>query len=124
MGPARIWPGRVIDLAAPAAGDIIWVAPDPTVGREQSGRRPAVIVAGRRYLATVDMLAIVVPLTTVDRGWPNHIAVRSPMLPQASWAMTEQVRVVSRERIVQHAGAVDTATLAAIRHWLRAFLEL
>lgn len=108
----------------PATGDIVWIAPDPTVGREQSGRRPAIIVAGRRYLTTVETLAIVVPLTTVDRGWPNHITVRHPALPQVSWAMTEQVRTVSRERIAQRIGVVDSATLATIRHWIRAFLEL
>lgn len=105
-------------------GAVVWVSPEIAVGREQAGRRPALVVAGSDYLATVDTLAIVVPVTTVDRGWPNHVPVVGTDLPQASWAMTEQVRTVSRERIVARAGSADGPTLLAIRRWLRDFLEL
>jgi mRNA interferase MazF len=104
-------------------GDIVWVAPDVAVGREQSGRRPALVVAGTAYLATIDTLAIVVPITSVERGWPNHVPVSGSTLDQPSWAMTEQVRTVSRERIVGRAGRADHATLAAVREWVRDFLE-
>ena len=81
-------------------------------------------MAGDAYLRTVDVLAIVVPVTGVDRGWPNHIALPDGLLPERSWAMTEQVRTVSRERIVGHVGAVDGACLAKIRRWIRDFLDL
>jgi mRNA interferase MazF len=107
-----------------APGDLVWVAPDATVGREQSGRRPAVVVASVDYLATVDMLAIVVPVTSVDRGWPNHVPITGSLLPQPSWAMTEQVRTISRERVVDRAGRVPPETLVAIRVWIRDFLGL
>ena len=105
-------------------GDVVWVEPDPAVGREQSGRRPALVVAGAGYLEVVDMLAIVVPITTVDRGWPNHIPVRATGLPRSCWAMSEQVRTVSRERIMARAGSVDAGTLAEVRRWIRDFLAL
>ena len=107
-----------------APGDIVWVAPDPAVGREQAGRRPALIVAGDDYLATVDSLAVVVPVTSVDRGWPNHVPITGAALPDTSWAMTEQVRTISRERIVGHAGRADEPTLAEVRQWIRDFLGL
>ena len=107
-----------------APGDVVWVVPDPSVGREQTGRRPAVVVAGADYLTVVDSLAIVVPVTTVDRGWPNHVAVRGGELPQSSWVMTEQVRTISRARIVGRAGRVTPATLEAVRGWVRDFLDL
>lgn len=105
-------------------GDVVWVAPDPTVGREQAGRRPAVVVSGIDYLATVETLAIVVPVTAVDRGWPNHVSLSDVGLPQQSWAMTEQVRTISRTRIVDRAGRVDATTLHALRGWIRDFLDL
>jgi mRNA interferase MazF len=60
-----------------APGDIVWVAPDAAVGREQAGHRPAMVMAGTDYLQLIDSLAIVVPLTSVDRGWPNHIPSRA-----------------------------------------------
>ena len=107
-----------------APGDLVWVSPDVTVGREQSGRRPALVVAGEGYLITVDTLAIVVPVTSVNRGWPNHVIVRGGALPHDSWAMTEQIRTVSRERIVGGAGRADAATLGAVRTWIRDFLDL
>ncbi len=105
-------------------GELVWVAPDPTVGREQSGSRPALVVSGVDYLAVVGTLAIIVPITTVDRGWPNHIPIRGGTLPRESWAMTEQVRTVSRERIVDRAGRVSPETLRAVRTWIRDFLDL
>lgn len=114
-------PPEPADALAP--GDLVWAAPDPAIGREQAGRRPAVVVAGAGYLSTVDRLAIVVPVTTVDRGWPNHVAVRGGSLSRPSWAMTEQVRTVSRRRIVGRVGAVDAATLASVRAWIADFIE-
>jgi mRNA interferase MazF len=107
-----------------ASGDIVWVAPDITVGREQSGRRPALVVAGEEYLEIVDALAIVVPITHVDRGWPNHVAIGGGELSRDAWAMTEQVRTISRERVVGRAGRADVLTLQTARMWIRDFLDL
>jgi mRNA interferase MazF len=114
------------DAAAEALtpGDVVWVQPEIVVGREQAGRRPALVVAGAGYLQTVDALALVVPITTVDRGWPNHIEVLGAELEHHSWAMSEQIRTISRERVVGRAGRVTDATLAAVRTWLADFLDL
>ncbi len=107
-----------------APGDVVWVQPEIAVGREQSGRRPALVVAGPGYLEVVDTLVLVVPITTVDRGWPNHIEVVGADLQQRSWAMSEQIRTISRERVVGRAGRANAATLAAVRTWLADFLDL
>ncbi len=107
-----------------APGDVVWVQPEIVVGREQAGRRPALVVAGTGYLQTVDTLALVVPITTVDRGWPNHIEVFGTELDQRSWAMSEQIRTISRERVMGRAGRANDATLAAVRSWLADFLDL
>lgn len=107
-------------------GTVIWVSMDPTIGREQAGRRPAVVVASSGYLAAVPELVIVVPATTTDRGWPHHVALSGPSLELAhqSYAMTEQPRTISRRRIFNTAGQVDDTCLAAIRRWLDDFLQL
>lgn len=104
-------------------GDIVWVVLNPTVGREQSGRRPAVIVSSSGHLAIADTLAIVVPVTSVDRGWSNHVLLRGNALDRASWAMTEQVRTISRQRVAALAGRVDQATLIEIREWITDFVD-
>ncbi|MEJ1087204.1 type II toxin-antitoxin system PemK/MazF family toxin [Microbacterium sp. Mu-80] len=105
-----------------APRDIVWMDPDPTVGREQAGRRPAVVVAGRSYLHVVDALAIILPVTSVNRRWPNHVPIST--LPVPSWAMTEQLRAVSRDRLHGDLGRVDEATFLQIQSWLSDHLDL
>jgi len=107
-----------------APGDVIWVSPEIAVGREQAGPRPALVVAGSGYMQTIDALVLVVPITSVDRGWPNHIEVFGSDLKHRSWAMSEQIRTISRERVVNRAGRANEATLAAVRGWLADFLDL
>ena len=106
-------------------GDVVWAALGPTRGREQSGHRPAVIIASNGYLETVNSLAIVLPVTASDRGWSNHVLLEGPTgLDQRSFAMTEQIQTISRSRITGVAGALDRRTMTAIETYLAAFLDL
>jgi mRNA interferase MazF len=113
----------VTDLIEP--GTVVWVNLDPTVGREQAGRRPAVVVASTGYLRAVTELAIVVPATTRQRGWPQHIELTGAALYllQPTYAMTEQPRTISRRRFSGVAGQVEDPCLDAIRRWLNDFLH-
>ncbi|NMR20222.1 type II toxin-antitoxin system PemK/MazF family toxin [Cellulomonas fimi] len=102
-----------------------WLDLDPTRGREQAGFRPALVVASRQYVETVTRLVVVLPVTTTDRGWPNHVLLRGrPGLDRPSWAMTEQVRTVARDRLVEVVGLVDDATLRDVDVYLKDFLGL
>lgn len=103
-------------------GDIVWADLSPTSGREQSGRRPALVVSNTTYLDLVTELAVVLPLTTQDRGWDNHIRVGAD-LPRPSWAMTEQVRTVDRRRLGGLIAGADDETMDAVRLWLVDFLD-
>ncbi len=97
-------------------GEVLWASPTPTVGREQAGRRPVVVVSNQLFHEAVTTLALVVPVTSVDRGWDNHVPlVGADVL---GYAMTEQVRAISRDRIDGRLGAVDDETLDAIRGWI------
>lgn len=104
-------------------GDIVWVYLSPVVGHEQNGRRPAVIISSHGHLSIADTLVTVTPVTSVDRGWSNHIRLQPSVLKRPSWAMTEQVRTISRERVASHAGRVDPETLARIRRWVVDFIS-
>lgn len=107
-------------------GDVVWAELDPVRGREQSGRRPALVVASDLYLEQADTLAIVLPATTTDRGWPNHVLLRGPRLglPEPTFVLTEQPHTVTRGRLVGEIGAVDAATMREVDTWLRDFLAL
>lgn len=112
----------MIDDLAP--GSIVWGELDPATGREQGGRRPLVVVSSQDHLDIVTTLVSVVPVTTVDRGWPNHIELDAAAgLSQRSFAMTEQVRTISRGRVHAVGGSVSGATLRTIRMWINDFLN-
>lgn len=103
-----------------SSGQIWWARPDSSVGREQRGRRPVVIVSGELYNDTVTTLVLAAPITTTDRGWRNHVHLAG--LPQPSWAMTEQVRAISRDRLVDLIGTATPSELRAIRGWVTDYL--
>lgn len=107
-------------------GAVVWAELDPVRGREQAGRRPALVIASDLYLEQADALAIVLPATTVARGWPNHVLLRGADLdlPEPTYAMTEQPRTVTRDRLVAEAGVVDRATMREVDRWLQDFLAL
>ena len=104
-------------------GDVVWVELAPARGREQSGRRPAVVVSSLDHLQAATTLVTVVPATSRDRGWPNHVALEGPIeVAGAILAMTEQVRTIARERVVGSAGSVSSDCLADITAWVRRWL--
>ncbi|MBF0697006.1 type II toxin-antitoxin system PemK/MazF family toxin [Actinomyces bowdenii] len=90
------------------------------MGREQAGRRPVLIVSNARYHEAVTTLVITVPITSVDRRWPNHVRIPGGAgLLSDSFAMTEQVRTISRRRLLERIGAVDSAVLDDVLRWVR-----
>lgn len=108
-----------------ACGQVVWVSLRPVIGSEQAGHRPALVISGDDYLASVPSVVIVVPITTRDRNLPNHVALDGPTgLSEVSFAMTEQPRTVDRRRITGRAGRVSDQTLSHVRSWLRDFLQI
>lgn len=104
-------------------GAIVWADLEPVQGREQGGRRPMLVVSSDIHLQLVTRLVTVVPITSKNRHWPNHIAILpNAGLGQESWAMTEQVRTIARERISSRAGTLSSRALAEVRMWLGDFL--
>ena len=92
-------------------GQVWAVTLDPTVANEQRGTRPCVVSTDRFNTLPICQ-ALVVPLTTRERGLPNHIAVTDDGgLSRPSWAMCEAVRAVSLERFGQLISTATSATL-------------
>jgi mRNA interferase MazF len=58
----------------PDAGDFIWLTFDPQAGREQAGRRPALVLSPRTYNLRAG-LALVCPITNLAKGYPFEVAV-------------------------------------------------
>ena len=58
----------------PDAGDFVWLTFDPQAGREQAGRRPALVLTPRTYNAKSG-LALVCPITNQSKGYPFEVAI-------------------------------------------------
>ncbi len=106
------------------AGQVVWAVLDPALGREQGGRRPCVVVSSRDFSETILDLTVVLPCTTRGRGWDNHVLLTGPTgLKQATFAMTEQPRTVSIQRIRSQAGHVDDTCLQELAFWIDSWLH-
>ncbi len=58
----------------PDAGDFVWLSFDPQAGREQAGRRPALVLSPRVYNAKSG-LALACPITNQAKGYPFEVSV-------------------------------------------------
>lgn len=104
----------------------IWLVDfDPVVGHEQDGRRLGVVVSNDRLHAIPSCLVIVVPITTRGRGLRSHVQIDPPDggLDHVSYAMTEQVRSLSTERLIRRLGQVGMPTLDAVMKRVGWFLK-
>lgn len=108
-----------------AQADIWSVGLDPTVANEQRGIRPSIVVSAGRFNALPIRQALVVPLTSRNRGLPHHVPVADDGgLNRPSWAMCEAVRAVSAQRFGRRVGAADGPTMDAILAQLALWLGL
>ena len=56
----------------PARGDIVWLNFTPQAGREQAGRRPALVISPKSYNQKVG-LAVCCPITSQVKGYPFEV---------------------------------------------------
>ena len=107
-------------------GDVWWSLLDPTVGHEQGGRRPCIIVSTDDFNRLDVGIVIVVPLTTSDHGYPTHHSLQPGTggLSRPSFAMTEQIRAVSTERLLHRIGQMDTSTMRELTYQLLVMLDV
>lgn len=98
---------------------------DP-VGREQSGRRPAVVVSADSLNDSRAGVVVVVPITTSYRGLPSHIEIDrgSSGLDEVSYAKCEDVKSVSEQRLIGRLGVVGDEIMFQAARALRFLLDL
>lgn len=96
------------------------------VGREQSGRRPAVVVSADPLNESRAGVVIVVPTTTTPRGLPSHVEIdpANSELDELSYAKCEDVKSISEQRLIAQLGAVSDNVTFEIARVLRLLLDL
>jgi mRNA interferase MazF len=114
-------------VAPPVRGEVWLVDLDPTRGREQAGRRPALVISADGLNRSRAGVAIVVPMTTRARDIPSHVEVTPPDggVRQTSYVRCEDVRSVSLQRLEDGPfGTVSPAVMARVEETVRVLLGL
>ena len=96
-------------------GDIRWANLNPTVGHEQAGERP-VLILSQDIFNERSGTVIAMALTSQEprAGFPlTHEILRSK-LPKPSWVKISQIRTLSTERIGKKIGVMDSSELAHV----------
>lgn len=75
----------------PERGDIVWLDFSPTVGHEQKGKRPAIVITPSSYNKKTFM-AIVCPITTKTKGYPFEVTINSSSVN--GFALVDQLKAI------------------------------
>jgi mRNA interferase MazF len=99
----------------PDAGDLVWTDFDPTLGREQGGRRPALVLSPASFYRA-SRFVIVCPITSHVRRFRTSV-VLPPGLPVEGEVLTSHIRSIDTQaRPIRSAkAAVPNAVLAEAR---------
>ena len=108
---------------APGQGQLLRLGLDPTLGHEQKGFRPVLVVSAALFNRHTGF-CWVVPVTTPQKGLPNEIRLPEG-LPIYGTLLLSQLRSIDwRARPFTVAGAVPAAFLEDINARLASVLEL
>ena len=108
-------------------GSVVRVRFDPTEGREQAGTRPAIVISAQVFNENMDVV-VVAPITSkkLERVFPFEARVdhKALGLDLPSKAMLNQIRTVSKLRILGSYGVADIETMRAVDAALKITLGL
>ena len=113
-------------MAYPHRGEI-WLADlRPTRGREQTGRRPVLVLSVDFFNAGPADLIVVLPLTSTERDIPLHVKVRKGDggTRNDSVILCEAIRSVSKDRLISRWGVLSHEALNKVEDRLRILLNL
>lgn len=93
-------------------GDVVWADLNPTVGHEQAGLRPVVVLSHDVFNErSGTVIAVAVSSQTPRVGFPLVMELTSAKLPKRSWAKIGQVRTLSVERLGRRIGRLSPEEL-------------
>ena len=113
-------------ISSPSRGDVWDLNFDPTIGHEQAGSRPALILSVDIFNEGPADLVVVIPITRTERKIRWHVPVKPPEggLVAQSFIQCENVRSVSRQRVKRLRGRVSEMTMQQVEDRLRILLGL
>ena len=115
-------------LPKPVRGDVFSARLDPTVGSEQAGTRPVVVIS-RDSINANSPVVVVLPITdaaNVKRLYPSHAELPkgSGGLKMNSIAKAEEIRAIQVSRLMGYYGRLDKEILDRLEETVRITLAL
>lgn len=96
----------------PGRGDLVWTDFNPQAGREQAGKRPALVLSPRVYNEKTG-LAVMVPITSHVKGYPFEVAIHHKTIKGV--VLADHLKNMDwRTRGVTYAGKVSAATMGKV----------
>jgi mRNA interferase MazF len=98
----------------PDVGDLVWFSFSPQAGREQAGRRPALVLSPRSYNAKTN-LCLVCPVTAQAKGYPFEVELPETM-PVRGVVLSDRVKSADwHSRNAELIGTVTEEVMAQVR---------
>jgi mRNA interferase MazF len=105
----------------PDAGDLVWLSFSPQAGREQAGRRPALVLSPRAYNAKVG-LCLACPVTHHAKGYAFEVILPAGLSVQGV-VLADHIKSVDwRERGSEFVASVPAEVLEEVRAKLKPLL--
>jgi mRNA interferase MazF len=96
-------------------GDIVWANLDPTIGNEQQGLRPVLVVSQDIFNEkSGTVIAMAITSKPQKAGFPLTMQLKSKNLPKKSWVKINQIRTLSVQRIGKKLGSAESEELNCI----------
>ena len=113
-------------MPEPLRGEIWLVDLSPVRGHEQAGRRPSLVISVDEFNHGPAGLVVVIPITTKAKGIPFHVEIHpaESELNHVSFIKCEDVRSISKERLLKRLGRVSSEKVAEIEYRLQILLGL
>jgi mRNA interferase MazF len=108
-------------------GSVVLVSLDPTIGHEQRGSRPCIVVSNPLVIEDQRFpMVAVVPITATAGEGALYPLLRpgSSGLRKPSYALIDQIRTIDKRRVRAAYGEVSASEMAAIDDGVRLFLGL
>ncbi len=110
-------------MAGILRGDIVWANLDPTLGHEQSGQRPVLVLSQDVFNArSGTVIAVALTSQKPNAGFPLTLELSDAKLPKQSWVKISQIRTLSTTRIGKKLGKVSNDEIEMILEGLNEIL--
>jgi mRNA interferase MazF len=123
LGATRRQRGVVKRAYVPEPGDLIWLTFDPQTGREQRGRRPALVLSPRIYNERSE-LAIVCPITSKVKRRMFEVSLPPGGRIEGAVLVNHLKSLDWKQRRAELAGKTDASVLEEVRERIRPLVGL